>query len=478
MLLGSMLVVVSVVLTKTTVRFGVPLLLLFLILGMIAGVDGPGGIHFDNPEVAKFIGSFSLSFILFSGGLDTRYSDVKKVMFPGVMLSTIGVILTCFAVGTFVWLLTDFSLLEGLLLGAIVSSTDAAAVFSILRSKGLKLKGNLRQVLELESGSNDPMAYFLTIVFMFLISNPEKGFWGILGIFLQQMLVGALVGLLAGKGMQLMLNWIKLEVSGLYSVLLIGMVLLTFSGTNFLGGNAFLSVYISALVLGNNDFIHKRSLTKHFDGVAWLMQVVLFLTLGLQVSPSEVLPHIGTGLLISIFLILIARPLSVFVVLVPFKVSLRSRAFLSWVGLRGAVPIVFAMIPLTLNIDKADVIFNLVFFITVTSVIIQGTSIPFVAKLLRLSRPERTIHKGIINKEIDEKARSMMEEITISKHHGCIGKSLVELNLPQNVLVVMVKRRDGTYFVPDGATTLLEYDKVLIIADHRDGIELFNNCLK
>lgn len=478
LLLGSMLIVLSVVLTKTTVRFGVPVLLLFLVLGMIAGVDGPGGIYFDNPKVAQFIGSFSLSFILFSGGLDTRMADVKKVLVPGVLLSTIGVILTCLAVGVFVSLITDFTLLEGLLLGAIVSSTDAAAVFSILRSRGLRLKGNVRQVLELESGSNDPMAYFLTIVFLFLINHPDKSSWSIVGLFFQQMFIGAIVGVLAGKGMQLLINWIKLEVSGLYSVLLIGMVLLTFSGTQFLGGNAYLAVYIAALVLGNTDFIHKRSLTKHFDGQAWLMQLVLFLTLGLQVSPSQVVPHIWTGILISIFLILVARPISVFLVLAPFKVNLRTRIFLSWVGLRGAVPIVFAMIPLTSGIENSYVIFNLVFFITVTSVIIQGTSIPFVAKLLRLSLPERAIKKWVLNKDIEDKVRSMMEEITISDNFSCIGKAIVDLNLPQNVLIVLVKRNDGSFFIPDGSTTLFEGDKVLIIADNRDGIELFANCLR
>jgi cell volume regulation protein A len=465
-------------LTKTTARLGVPVLLLFIVLGMIAGIDGPGRINFDNPELAKFIGSFSLSFILFSGGLDTRFADVKKVLLPGVLMSTFGVLITCVSVGVFVSLITPFTLLEGLLLGAIVSSTDAAAVFSIMRSRGLKIKGNARQILELESGSNDPMAYFLTIMFLFLLMNPEKNFWAVVPMFFQQMIVGGIIGFLAGKGMQIVINWIRLEVSGLYSVLLIGMVLLTFSGTNFLGGNAYLSVYIAALVLGNSDFIHKRSLQKHFDGIAWLMQVVLFLTLGLQVVPSEVVPHIGIGLIISFFLIMVARPLSVFMILAPFKANIRSMHFLSWVGLRGAVPIVFAMIPLTHKLPNADIIFNIVFFITITSVLLQGTSIPIVARILKLTVPKKVRYKFTPDRDTEEKMRSMMEEIVIDDNFNCVGKPIVELNLPASVLVVLVKRDKNTFFIPDGSTVLMNKDKLFVIADNRDSVSLFTNCLK
>jgi cell volume regulation protein A len=478
LLLGAILIVLSVVFTKTTARFGVPALLLFLMLGMIAGADGPGRIHFDNPKLAQFIGSFCLSFILFSGGLDTRISDVKKVFLPGLLLSTVGVLLTCLAVGVFVSMVTPFTLLEGLLLGAIVSSTDAAAVFSILRSKGLKLKGKIRPLLEFESGSNDPMAYFLTIVFLFLISNPEKSYWLLIPLFIKQMVIGGLIGYLAGRGMQIMINWVKLEAEGLYSVLLIGMTLLTFSGTHFLGGNAYLAVYLAALTLSNYDFVHKRSLSKHFDGLAWLMQIILFLTLGLQVFPSQIVPYFGIGLLIALFLIVIARPLTVFIVLLPFRMNIRSRLFISWVGLRGAVPIVFAMIPLTLGIANANAIFNIVFFITVTSVIIQGTSVPLAAKILRLGYPELPKNKVMFDRDMTEKMRSLMDEIVIGEDFGCKGKAIVELNLPSSVLIVLVKRDAKTLFIPDGSTILQPGDKIMVIADNRESISTFNNCLR
>ena len=252
-------------------------------------------------------------------------------------------------------------------------------------------------MLELESGSNDPMAFFLMIIFTYLLSNPEATYLSLIPMFFKQMILGALVGYLMGLAMHKIINWIKLEFEGLYSVLLITLVLFTFSFSELIGGNAFLSVYISACILGNRDFIHKKSLTKHFDAQSWMMQIIMFITLGLLVFPKQILPYLGIGILVSFLLILVARPLSVFISLAFFKLDFRKKVFVSWVGLRGAVPIVLAIYPLTAGIEKANIIFNLVFFISVTSVLIQGTSIPLVAKWLNLAVPVNLKKKSVLD---------------------------------------------------------------------------------
>jgi potassium/hydrogen antiporter len=321
LLIGSLLLLVSVIAGKTSYRFGVPTLLLFLVVGMLAGSEGLGGIHFDDPKIAQFIGIVSLNFILFSGGLDTSWEAIKPVLKIGLSLSTVGVLLTALSLGLFVSFITDFTLLEGMLLGAIVSSTDAAAVFSILRAKSLGLKKNLRPTLELESGSNDPMAYVLVIAFLSLVMNPELSTWSIIPFFLQQMLLGGVGGFLFGRFAKYLVNRIRLDFEGLYPVLVIAIMFLTFAATDFVGGNGFLAVYICAVYLGNHRIMHKRTILKVFDGLAWLMQIVLFLTLGLLVYPSHIVPVMGVGLLISAFLIFVARPLGVFVSLFPFEME-------------------------------------------------------------------------------------------------------------------------------------------------------------
>ena len=359
LLVGSLLLFVSVIVGKTSYKFGVPTLLLFLAIGMLAGSDGIGGIRFDNPQIAQFIGIVSLNFILFSGGLDTNWTSVKPILKEGLVLSTFGVLLTALSLGTFVWLVTDFTIYESMLLGSIVSSTDAAAVFSILRSKNLALNTNLRPTLELESGSNDPMAYVLTIAFLTLVINQDQSLASIVPLFIQQMIIGGIAGFAFGKLSKFIINRIKLDFEGLYPVLVIALMFITFSATEFVGGNGFLAIYICAVYLGNQDLIHKKTILKMYDGLAWLMQIVLFLTLGLLVFPSQVFPYMGIGLLISLFLIFVARPVSVFLSLMFFKMKLKRRFYISWVGLRGAVPIVFATYPLLAGIDKANMIFNI-----------------------------------------------------------------------------------------------------------------------
>lgn len=313
LLIGSLLLFISIIIGKRAYKYGVPTLLIFLVIGMLAGSEGIGDIYFDDPKIAQFIGLVSLNFILFSGGLDTNWNTVKPILKEGLALSTIGVLLTATSLGTFVWLLTDFTIYESMLLGSIVSSTDAAAVFSILRAKSLALKTNLRPTLELESGSNDPMAYVLTIAFLTLVLHPEQNLLSILPFFLLQMVVGGLAGFGFGKLSKLVINRIRLGFEGLYPVLAIALMFITFSATDFVGGNGFLAIYICAVYLGNQDLIHKKTIMRMYDGLAWLMQIVLFLTLGLLVFPSEIVPVLGIGMLISIFLIVVARPIGVFI---------------------------------------------------------------------------------------------------------------------------------------------------------------------
>jgi len=476
LLIGSILLFISLLAGKTSYKLGVPVLILFLGIGMLAGSDGIGGIYFDNPKTAQFIGIVALNFILFSGGLDTGWQTVKPILWQGITLSTLGVLLTAISVGFFVWLITDFTIYEGLLLGSIVSSTDSAAVFSILRSKSLALKGNLRPMLELESGSNDPMAYILTIVFTGLVINQESSFISVLPMFLSQLLIGGLLGFAFGKIGSILINRIKLDYEGLYVVLVIAVMFFSFSATDFIGGNGFLAVYIAAVYLGNQELIHKKKILKSFDSFAWLMQIILFLTLGLLVFPKQIIPFIGIGLIISMFLIIVARPLSVFISLSTFKIQQRSRLFISWVGLRGAVPIVFATYPLIAGAEKANMIFNIVFFISITSVLIQGTTIPLVAKWLHLTLPEKLKQRTQTDIVLNDGIMSKLTEIVIPDNCVIIGKQIVQLGLPKTTLISFIQR-DSKYITPNGSTTLMAEDKLYILSEDKESLEKVFDCL-
>ena len=443
---------------------------------MLAGSDGIGGIQFDNPKIAQFIGIVSLNFILFSGGLDTHWASVKPILKEGIVLSTLGVLLTALTLGTFVWYVTDFTVYESMLLGSIVSSTDVAAVFSILRSKSLALKSNLRPTLELESGSNDPMAYVLTIAFLTLVINQDRSLVSIIPLFFQQMILGGIAGLTFGRLSKFIINNIKLDFDGLYPVLVIALMFITFSATDVVGGNGFLAIYICAVYLGNQDLIHKKTIFRMYDGLAWLMQIVLFLTLGLLVFPSQVFPYMGIGLLISVFLIVVARPVSVFLSLMFFKMELSRRFYISWVGLRGAVPIVFATYPLLAGIDKANMIFNIVFFISVTSVLIQGTTLSIVAKWLKVALPETVKPLTEIDKLVLELPKSVSQEIEILPGFYAVNKRIVDLNFPTSAFIVMI-RRNGEYIRPGGSTEIEAKDILMVLADSQEDFAKVNDCL-
>jgi cell volume regulation protein A len=467
LLLGSVLLFVSIISSKTSFRFGIPALILFLIVGMLAGSDGPGGIYFNDPHIAQLLGVVALTFILFSGGLDTKWESVKPVLKSGIALSTVGVLLTATIVGLCSHYLLNFTLLEGLLLGAIVSSTDAAAVFSILRSRNIGLKGNIRPLLEFESGSNDPMAYFLTISLTFLIQHPQESMYSLFPKFFVGMGLGAVCGYVFGKSMIWITNKIRLEVEGLYPVLILSMVFFTFSFTDFIGGNGFLSVYISAIILGSSSFIHKKSLMKFYDGQAWLMQIIMFITLGLLVYPSRIVPIVDRGIILSVVLIFIARPIAVFVSLANADLRWRKKMFVAWVGLRGAVPIVFATYPLIAGIQNAGTIFHIVFFISVSSVLLQGTTLPLVAKWLHVSVPEKLKRRFPLDIELKEDLKTELIELDVPAESSAVGKPVVALNLPPQVLIVLI-HRDDKYMTVNGETIIQANDHLLMMADSKE----------
>lgn len=473
LLIAAILLFISIIMGKAGSRFGVPTLLLFLMIGCIAGTDGIGLIDFNNPQLAQYIGIVALNVILFSGGMDTRVGEIKPVAVAGLTLATVGVLLTALITGFFIYWITNsfvetvtFTLTESLLLAAIMSSTDSASVFSILRSKNLSLKENLRPLLELESGSNDPMAYMLTIVLLQLLNSPDISGWEVVRLFFMQLVLGGVCGIVLGKlGVRIM-NKIDLKNDALYSVLLITVMLFLFSFTSFVGGNGYLAVYLGGLLIGNHRFVHKRSTMKFFDGMTWLAQIVMFLSLGLLVNPSELLPVAGIGLVIGVFMILFSRPLSVFVSLLPFKkFSLNGRLFVSFVGLRGAVPIIFATYPLIMHVAQARMMFNIVFFITILSLVVQGTMIPYVAKHLGLALPFKPkVKLKEFDVEFSDEIKSAMCEMKVTAKTLVNGSRIMDISIPDHTLVAMIKRGDK-YFIPRGNTRLSEGDTLLIITD-------------
>ncbi|MFL5695058.1 MAG: potassium/proton antiporter [Ktedonobacteraceae bacterium] len=382
LLASSVLLLLSILAWKVASRLGIPALLLFLGIGMLAGSEGLGGIYFDDAFVAQSVGVVALAFILFAGGLDTQWQAVRPALAGALALSTIGVLLTALIVALFAVVILHFSFLEGLLLGSIISATDAASVFSVLGARNLHLKGRLLPLLELESGSNDPMAVFLTIGLTNLLINPHESVFTLILLFVQEMAVGAICGLLLGWGAILLISRLNLDVEGLYPVLTIALVLLTYGLTATLGGSGFLAVYLAGLLLGNSTVQHVDRLTRFHDGIAWLMEIGMFLILGLLVFPSRLPAVAVSGLLITAVVIFLARPVSVLITFLPVKMSFQEKLFISWVGLRGATPIVLATFPLLAGIPKAAFLFDLVFFVVLASVLLQGTSVPLVAKRL------------------------------------------------------------------------------------------------
>ena len=471
----AVLFLISIIANKFSERLGVPALLIFLVVGMLAGSEGPGGIPFDDPTLAQLIGIVALAYILFSGGLDTRWEEIQPVLWPGIALSTVGVILTAVLLGAFAVLVLGFPPLVGFLLGAVVSSTDAAAVFSVLRTARARLKGNLRPFLELESGSNDPMAVLLTTGIIGLILAPGSSIFDLVPTFAQQMAVGGLMGYGLGRFTVWFINRIKLETEGLYPVLTLAMVLLIYGLTSVIGGNGFIAVYLAGLIIGNSVIVHKKSLIRFYDGIAWLMQIVMFLALGLLVFPSQLVSAFVPGLLAAVFLILVARPVAVMLTLIPWKMPMNEKVLVSWVGLRGAVPIILATYPLVAGVPNADAIFNIVFFIVIFSALVHGTSIPSVARWLGLSAPLAETGKLSREFDVDPDTSSELVELVIPPDASAVGKQVVDLGLPKGTLIILMQKGDER-FVPVGSTVIGANDTLLILTTD-EMVESVRACL-
>ncbi len=467
LLIGSLLIIVSIGVARLSENLGLPVLLLFLGIGMLAGSEGPGGIYFDDAHLSQSIGVIALVFILFAGGLDTKWSEVKPSFFPAASLATVGVLLTALGVGLFVFFFLKFTLLNALLLGAVVSSTDAAAVFSVLRSKNISLRGRLRPLLEFESGSNDPMAVLLTIGIIEVIMNPQTSAGSIALLFVQQVGFGIIFGLFFGKATVELLNRLKSYYEGVYPVFFLALALLTYGVTAAAGGSGFLAVYLAGLIAGNSEFVYKRSLLRFFDGLAWLSQITMFVTLGLLVFPSRIIPIVGAGLACSAFLMFVARPVSVFLSLLFARLEWKEKVLVSWVGLRGSVPIVLATFPLLAGVAGSEGIFNIVFFIVLTSALFQGWSIPVVARLLKLQAPMQKKRQYPIEFAPIDGVDTQLHDFIIPYNSEVSGRPIVELGLPSDSLIVLVNRNEE-FFVPSGGTVLEGGDVILFLANSKN----------
>ncbi len=469
LLVGSLLLLTSIVLSKAGYRLGVPTLLVFLIAGMLFGSDGLG-LQFENASEAQFIGVIALSIILFSGGMDTRFSDIKPILAPGIVLSTLGVVLTTLFAGVFIYWISGFDIINitlplstSLLLAATMSSTDSASVFNILRSQRMSLKHNLRPMLELESGSNDPMAYMLTLVLIQVVSAGGVTAGDVASMLLVQFAIGSLAGYLLGRAAVWFTNKLMLANTSLYPIVMLGLVFLVYSVADVCHGNGFLAVYIAGIVVGNSTIAFKREISTFLDGATWLLQIVLFLILGLLVKPHEMMAIAFAGALIGVFMILVARPLSVMICLLPFKnINFKSRLFASWVGLRGAAPILFATYPIIAEVEGANIIFNVVFFVTILSLIIQGTTLSPVAQLLKISEPEPELpdHFGI---ELPEELETKLNALDVTAEMLVDGVTLKEIPLPKGALVMLI-RRNQEFIVPNGSVQLRVGDRLLMLS--------------
>lgn len=473
LLVGSVLIFTSILISKTSYRFGIPTLLLFLLVGMAFGSDGLG-IQFNSASDAQFIGMMALSIILFSGGMDTRYSDIKPVLKQGILLSTVGVLVTTLLTGLFIYFLSnhtqaniELTLLVSLLLAATMSSTDSASVFSLLRSQRMNLKYNLRPMLELESGSNDPMAYMLTIVLIQVIgSGSNFDIVIILKDLFLQFLFGGVLGYAFGKFSVWLINKIELSNSSLYPILLLSIIFITFTLTDLVKGNGYLAVYIAGMIVGNARLAYRKETNTFMNGLTWLFQIIMFLTLGLLVNPHEMIDIAVTALLIGIFIILIARPVSVFLCLLPFKgISNKARIFISWVGLRGAVPIIFATYPVIAQIPGSNQLFNTVFFITLLSLIIQGMTISKMARWLKLDLPEEK-EGNEFGVELPEEIDTHLNDITLTEDMLTVGNRLADMNIPKGTLVMLIKR-GNEFIIPNGQIELHAGDKLLVMSEKK-----------
>ena len=457
MIISGLVLIICITSTKVLYKFGVPILLIFIVLGMLFGSDGLVGIYFDNFELTSQLCSIGLVFIMFYGGFGTNWKMAKPVAIPSILMSSLGVIVTAGLTGLFCNLVIKTTLLEGLLIGAVVAS-----VFAILRAQKLNLKGSLASLLEVESGSNDPIAYMMTITVLTIMKNAgELSLSKIVPMIFMQIIFGLVVGFLLAKGTVYILRYSNFEIEGFYTIFIMAVAILSYSLSELLGGNGYLSVYIAGIIIGNSKIPHKKSIFHFFDGVSWIMQIALFFMLGLLSFPSKLSYVTGIAISISIFMIFVARPVATFIILSPFKFTRNEKLFISWVGLRGAASVVFAILAVTYGVSIENDIFHIIFFIALFSVSIQGTFIPKIANLLNLVDNEEkssvlktfTDYTGEINTDL--------LEVNVTEKSKWVNKTIMDANIPEEILIVMIKRKNNI-LVPKGATIIKAGDILVL----------------
>ncbi|MCO4754968.1 MAG: potassium/proton antiporter [Bacteriovoracaceae bacterium] len=477
LLLGSIILLASVLISKSSNKFGLPILILFLGIGMLAGSEGLGGINYENYELTHSASLIAICLIIFSGGLLTKKDEMAPVLKSGVSLASLGIVITTMAVGAFCYFVLKTPVFESLLIGSILSSTDAAAVFTALRDKNAQVSKNVKSLLELESGSNDPMAYLLVTIFLGLHQAKLSLDSEVALMVILNPLIGLILGYVLYRAFKFVNDKIELDFQGLYPALMFGFVFLTYSVTTRLEGNGFLAVYLFAIQVGNSKIVHKSALVTFFDGVSWLAQIGLFILLGLLVFPSRLMEVAPIGMLLALFLVLIARPLSVFISLAFSKLNTKSKLFVSWAGLKGATPIVFAAFVSTEIGTNANLIFDMVFFSVLISALLQGTTLKPVAKKLGLLFESVYDPDFPVDLETIEKTRNGIKELRVHEGDYAVGSRIVDIRLPKGALILFIKRGGG-FVIPNGSTTFEVNDKVLLVTPQKDEIQHAENCFK